>query len=364
MVRVLHLLSASADYQTETAVAQLTRGNDPDLAAEIRTIGPGGATYSNGVAGVIGLRRRGAAADLIHAWGESSLFVAAVGGKHQIIYTPSEFPRCRAIRWLRSIMEYRSVQVVCPTDTMRRAFVEHGVPIERCHLIRPSVDSSLVKPRRDPEIRSALGFDDQDQVVLAVGESTRAADHPRAAWAAVVLHVLDRRNRLLLWGRGALSQKTSRFVARLQQEDLCAIATERLGRTVTFEQLLPAADVALITATSPVATLPIAVCMAAGLPIVAVVSSTVSELLEDRHNAMLVSSDSPRAIARRILDLREDSSLEWKLRDTARAEAYEYFSQTRFVQQYRDVYRQADAGERVEVSEPAPGAGSRFHNAV
>jgi glycosyltransferase involved in cell wall biosynthesis len=359
MLHVLHLLSASADYQTETAVAQLGRGGG-DINYDLRTVGRGG-NFSSAISAIIAIRRQRTSADLIHAWGETALSVAAIGCGQPIIYSPAEFPRRRALQWLRSIMDFRDVQVVCPTDTMRRAFARHGVPIERCHLIRPGVDFSRINKRRDPALRAALGFNEGDQVFLAVGESTRAADHPRAAWAAVVLHVLERQNRLLLWGRGPLAEKTARFVRRLEQPALCSIARERLGHAVTFEHLLPAVDVALVTAAGAVATLPIAICMAAALPIVAVVNPTVSELLEDRHNAMLVGNASPKSIARRVLDLREDPSLQRAICDSARAEAYEYFSHTRFVQQFRSVYQQVRDGGRVEVAAPVPGVGARFH---
>jgi hypothetical protein len=45
----------------------------------------------------------------------------------------------------------------------------------------------------------------------------------------------------------------------------------------------------------------------------------------------------------------------------ARTEAYEFFAQTRFVNQFRAVYRQTAQADRVEVPELAPGAGLRFH---
>jgi glycosyltransferase involved in cell wall biosynthesis len=356
MVHVLHLLSVSADYQAQTAVAQLA-GDGVEIRSDIRTLGRGG-DFSSAMAGIIALRRRRAGGDLIHAWGETALSVAAIGQGQPIVYSPAEFPRTRTVRWLSSIMNFRNVEVVCPTETMRRAFVRHGLPIERCHVIRPGVDFSRINQRRDPALRAALGLGDADQVFLAVGESTREADHPKAAWAAVVLHVLERRNRLLLWGRGPLAEKTARFVLRLQQPDLCSIATQKLGDGITFEQLLPAVDVALVTAAGPVSTLPIAVCMGAGLPIVATVNQTVSELLKDRHNAMLAGSASPKAIARRVLDLREDPQLQRAICE--RTEAHEYFSQARFMEQFRALYPQVLEGGRVDLMLPAPGALSRF----
>jgi hypothetical protein len=45
----------------------------------------------------------------------------------------------------------------------------------------------------------------------------------------------------------------------------------------------------------------------------------------------------------------------------ARTEAYEYFSTARFLNQYRNAYRQIVGGEKVEIPEQAPGAGLRFH---
>ena len=108
------------------------------------------------------------------------------------------------------------------------------------------------------------------------------------------------------------------------------------------------------------ATLPLAMAMAAASPIVSTVTYNVSELLEDRHNALLVPKFSARMLAQRILDLNGDSGLKWRLTDMARSEAYDYFSMTRFFDQWRDVYRQVAAGETVEVVE-REGAGSRFH---
>jgi glycosyltransferase involved in cell wall biosynthesis len=137
---------------------------------------------------------------------------------------------------------------------------------------------------------------------------------------------------------------------------------ERVLRTrMEFEELLPAADLVVNGATGTIATLPICMAMAAGLPIVSTVTYTASELLEDRHTAVMVPKRSPRLMAQKVLQLREDPELQWRLSDMARTEAYEYFSLTRFLDQWRGVYRQWSKGEPVEVVEPAAGAGLRFH---
>ena len=142
---------------------------------------------------------------------------------------------------------------------------------------------------------------------------------------------------------------------------LIAVAQEKLGRKVEFEELLPASDVVMVTARGPVATLPVAIAMAAGLPIVSTVTYTIGELLEDHHTALMAPAHRPRLLARRVLDLEEETGVEWKIADMARTEAYEYFSITRFLEQWRAVYRMVGSGEQVQVPERGPGAGLRFH---
>jgi glycosyltransferase involved in cell wall biosynthesis len=285
--------------------------------------------------------------------------VAALGARSPLVFSPAAETKVRTVKWLRAVQAYRRLEVVCSTSTLHRRLVERGVPNERCHLVRPGVEFSRVRRRRSSELRAALGLGDGDYVFLAAGESTRAANHVAALWAASILHVADPKYKLLVWGRGPMTGGVRRF-AENTAADALRVAEARLGRKIQFEELLPAADAVLVTASGAVATLPIAICMAAALPIVATVTPTVAELLEDRHTA-LMSNPKPRLIARRALDLVEDPNLQWSLSDMARTEAYEFFAQTRFVNQFREVYRQTAQSDRVEVPERAPGAGLRFH---
>lgn len=355
MIRVQHLLGPDPDFQTRRGVEALAR-----------SVGPGFDVTTKTGAGLVSetlrtRRGRDDTPDVVHAWGGRALAAAVVRGRGRIVFSPTRFPTPRSIRWLRAAMGYRDVQVVCSTATQRRVLVENGVPLDRCHLIRPGVDFARVRRRRDPALRARLGFTDADHVLLAPGESTRAAAHGDAVWAAAIAHYLDPRYKLLLWGRGERAGAAVRRGMSVAGLNLLSAAEPRLGSSVDFESLLPAADSVLVTACGPVATLPIAVCMAAGLPIVSTVTYTVAELLEDRHTALMVPRHEPRLMARRLFDLRADSGLQWSISDVARTEAYEYFSLTRFLDQWRGVYRRVAEAKPVEVVEPPPGAGRRFH---
>ncbi len=359
MRRILLLCDADSDYQTHRLVTAIARDIRDDFSVNIATVGRGG-DYPNPVTSILQARKLGSF-DAIHAWGGAALAMAALGTNGRIIYSPTAFPSRRALGWLRAVMAHRDVHVVATTSTMHRRCVVGGVPGDRAHLIRPGVEFGRIKRRKNADLRAELGLADDDFVILAPGESSRESAHDRAVWTSGILHVLDPRYKLLLWGRGKETPRLRRFAENLKQIEMVRIAEEQLGRTLDFEDLLGAADAAMLTASAPVPTLPIAVVMAAGLPIVSTVTYTISELLEDRHTALMVAKPTPKLLARRILDVREDSGLQWSIADMARTEAFEYFAMTRFIRQWRGVYRQVCSGERVEVPQELAGAGLRFH---
>jgi len=357
MIGVLHLIPAQPDFQTARGAAMLGAALGADFHASIAHVGRGG-DYSHVLDAALDLYRRPRAdVRIVHAWSLASLAAAAVATKCPLVYSPPALLTDSSIGWLRAIMDYRDVDVVCATATQQRTLVRRGIPIERCHLIRPGVDFSRVRPRRDTELRRRLRLADEHRVLLAPGESTLAAGHAAAFWAVSILNYLDTRYRLLCWGRGRQVGALRRFAIELKQPELLCFAEQRLGESVDFEMLCPAADAALVTAADPVPTLPIAVCMAAGLPIVGTVTPTVSELLEDRHSALMLGNPTARTLSQRILDLWSDERQSWSIRDTARTEAYEFFAGTRFVNQYRQVYRGIAEGKAVTVAEMAPAGG-------
>jgi glycosyltransferase involved in cell wall biosynthesis len=360
-IRILHLLDADAGFQARRGAEALARDLGSGFEVRQRTIGRAG-DLGNIIAAITRAGRE-PTCDIVHAWGPRALAAAALAHRRTpIVHTPADEPSPRWPRWLRAIMSHRpDIHVICPTATLHRHFIESGVPLDHCHLIRPGVEFARIRRRRDTVLRKALGIADADRVMLLAGESTRAAGHRQAMWAAAILGVLDPRYRALAWGRGDDVPALIHFAQTQKQPNLLIVAEHRLGRWLEFEELLPAADMILATPIATTATLPINIAMAAALPIVATTSYTIGELLEDRHTALLVAPGSVKALTRRVLDLEQDSNLQWSICDMARTEAYEYFSLTRFVNQFRQVYRQIAEGQKVEVPQPPPGVGMRFH---
>ena len=336
MIRVLQLAKNQCDQQTSVALSQLSQAGlqfhstivqvCEELPLAMRQV----ATW----------RRKRPYADLVHAWDEVALRIAAFSSDLPIVFSPATYPNRETIRWLRAIAQYRSLFVIAPTRTIHRALIERGINGTRCRLIYPGVDFARIHPTQSRALRGSLGIKPNDRVILAVGESSRVTDHQRAIWASVILHVLDGRHRIVLWGDGPTAEQVVRFAEKLRQPDLFIVARQRLGSSISFEDLVGVADVALVTNAAPAPVLPIAMCMAAGASIVSVTDSTTCELLEDRHNALLTTSRRPRVIARRILDFFGDGPLRAACSEQARGEAYEQFSKVRFLNEMLSLYEE------------------------
>ena len=337
MPPTLHLRATSADAQTTRLHDTLTARLGPAASA---TIGPGG-DHRHAVAAAVAVRR--SSADLVVAYGLTALAAAVMAGRRRpIVFVPDRYLGPKSIRGAKTLLDLGDVHMVCPTDAQRRLAVTRGIPAERCHVIRPGADFGRVRQAvaQRSSLRAALGFATDDTVLLAPGESTAAAGHERAVWTTGILHILDPRYRVLIGGRGPRLGAAVHLAVKLKQAGMIVVAEQRLGRPVSTEDLLAAADGCLLTPAGVVPTLPIVTAMAAGVPCVSPVTYVLSELLEDRHTALMVPTDAPKLIGRRVMDLRADPAAAAKVADTARAEAYELHTQAKMLERYRRLLQQ------------------------
>jgi glycosyltransferase involved in cell wall biosynthesis len=220
---------------------------------------------------------------------------------------------------------------------MRDQFIARGAPADRCHVIAPAVDDARLAAA-DPEVRQRLGIAPDDLVLLAPGESSRDSLHRSALWATAILNFLDPRYRLLIWGHGAMVDSLRRFAAATEGDRLLISARAVLGSQVDFEQIIPAADAAIYCAQPGSPILPAAICLAAGLPMVATASAEAVEFLHDRDNALLEPSLNPRCLAERVRDLQADAGILQSLTRRARQSAEKDFSIAQNIAQWRQLY--------------------------
>jgi glycosyltransferase involved in cell wall biosynthesis len=153
-----------------------------------------------------------------------------------------------------------------------------------------------------------------------------------------------------------LNRRQADFEAARAREHLPSIRTHDLEWPW---RILPGCDAAL--AVGPNAGgLSLLWAMAANIPIVGEATYAVSEVVEDRHSALLGKPDSPVKLAHRLTQLFTDQHLAWQLRDTARHEAYSFFSRQRYCQSIKLVYEQLAGGKAIEVPPLESTGGLRF----
>jgi glycosyltransferase involved in cell wall biosynthesis len=214
--------------------------------------------------------------------------------------------------------------------------LRRGAPSERILVICPPAD--LAGTAGDRPLRQELGLGETDLVLLAPGESTRAAGHRDALWVASILHVLDPRWRLLIWGRGPDTDLLVRLAAKFHQPALLCVVERKLNRSVAFEELVSAADMVLFAPRAAPQVLPLLMCMAGGLPIVASARGRKVGCLQEGTSAAVVGGNSPKLLAARLLALAADTSARQSLAENAR-QAASQFTPERFVEEYRRLYR-------------------------
>ncbi|HWE04413.1 MAG TPA: hypothetical protein VG326_18560 [Tepidisphaeraceae bacterium] len=338
MIRVLHLLGHTPDFETERGAAVLAKNAGANYSIDRRTIGPGG-DYRHSLLAAFLLRRRiGRDVDVVHAWGEGARIAAVAAGARQIVFSPGEFPTPRHILRLKHALTISDVRIACSSQSLRRAYLSAGITEDRLTLIRPAVEMPSAPPARDAGLRRALGFCDGDYVILAPGESTRSAGHRDTLWAASVLHVLDPTYKILLWGRGDQTLSCVRLAEKLRQPTLLTVAEWKLGRRLDFSQLPSVADGAVFSPIGATPTLPLTLCMAAGLPVVATPAALALELLKDWQNAVLVARHAPRLFAQSVLEMRTNGGATPAAGTSASNNKLAAFSCERYVDEFRRLY--------------------------
>jgi len=350
MIRVLHLCPARREFQTRRCLEYLMRDLGDPYRATLLRIGSEEQPLSVPTAALELQSSRAADTDIVHAWGATALLAAILGRRPRIIYSPlpTERPLCRGavVAWARRA----HVMVVCPSERIRRRFLDIGFASDRCQTIRPPVDLRRISSSRDAALRAQLGFDDADDVILAPGETIRGCGHHETAWAAGILNVLDRRRRLILWGRGDRVDSLRNFADRLRQPNLLTLAEQRLGRSIDFEELTTVADMAVWASRGGAATLPLHICMAAGLPIVSTDHTDAVELLQDGRSALLRPRATPMMLAQCVLELQRDATMRQRLSTAARAVAADALALPAFLARWRGVYDAVISGAKVDLN--------------
>ena len=312
--------------------------------------------------------------DLLHCWSLASLALAMSlrprVPRVLMVTSPMSIRQIHALRFMLSDRRATTV-VLTISSTLQRDILTGGVPEQVVHVMRPGMDLGMVLHGTRMALRQRWGVEkvggepkalksmvigilvdavarvDARQLVLVIGLAEEAIQE-----AGYRLYVLVHPCQAHL----LRARKTLEALGKAYQ----CIVEPRVDRPW---EVLPGCDLAvgMEAATGGLALL---WGMAANVPLVGQASYTHCEVLEDRHSALLAQPDQPIDLARRISQLVTDSTLAWKLRDTARHEAFSYFSRVRHAQALQKVYEQIVSGLDVQVPAMISTGGLRFEAAA
>ncbi len=358
------------------------------------------------------LRRHGEGSfDLIHCWSIGAMTLATMMFRHlPRLLTLTTAPTSPQIRWLRALTSEGGASRKSPTaqhgeaqddpqpvraailpisNTLRRDLLSGGVTEQAVQVLRPGIDMSRIATRSRAMLREQWGIDPKDDgriVTVAL-----LSDPPSGA-DAVAAMVISRFAMETLLTEGIdvrlvmHPSQTRRLQAKRMLRDMkglrMLIDEPRISQPWS---VLPGCDLALAIGTNgPVRVagpqarvtssqrpltkdighgylgaggsaeaggggLSLLWAMAANVPIVGEATYAISEIVEDRHSALLAKPGAYPAMAHHMRQAILDKHLAWQLRDTARHEAYSFFSRTRYCDSIKAVYQQMTENQPIDI---------------
>lgn len=306
-------------------------------------------------------------ADIIHCWSPGAFTFASFAKRttHRVL-TITTPPSPETVRWLRVLCTAGGSSGACSvilttTATIRHALISGGVPVEMVHVLRPGLDMGRTSRVDRSFLRESWGVEsEQTRVVALISDPPGDGD---ALYATMAVGLAQESystsgaiDLLLLVHPDQRQRRRAESIHRHLGRAGRVIVEPLLSRPW---EVLPACDAALAFAGSGEG-LSLLWAMASNVPIVGEATYGISEIVEDRHSALLVKPGVRQALSTRIRQLVDDRQLAWKLRDTARHEAYSFFSRLRYCQSLQCVYEQILSSRPVEVPAMQSTGGLRF----
>jgi len=337
MVRVLQMIPRCHDSESAHQIDVLDRGLTADIRFCHLPFGCGPARYQ-----LLRNRIRGRliTPDVVHSWNWSGLSWALAATRCPILHSIKAIESRGQVRALKRLTSLTSrVSFVCSTPLQKHLLQRAGIAEHSCHVIEPGVETTSVSQDHRTCIRQSLGLDNEDVVALAPGDSTPTSRHRLSLWALSILHVYDRRYRLLISGTGPQASSLHRLARKLKQPALLVSASQQLGHSVDQSELLAAADIGLVSDSLPASPLPTAMCMTAGMPMIGDGDGLAGQYATEESSTQLIRPFRPKLVARHIFEWLPVGAARAGHWENNRPGAAERFDPARFCRQISDLYR-------------------------
>ncbi|GAB6036598.1 hypothetical protein JCM15519_11570 [Fundidesulfovibrio butyratiphilus] len=246
-------------------------------------------------------------------------------------------PRTMLRRLLTRLLLNRADWVIAVSSETARTLTEMGVSPRRIRVVENGIDIAAYTLEPDPRLRTELGLEPEDRVLLSVGRLTEQKGHVHLLDALPAIVAREPRTRLVVLGEGELRAPLERQAASLGMTDHVRFVGVRpdvarvlaLAEIFAFPSLWEGTSLALLEA------------MAATKPIVATDIDGNRPVLAHERDCLLVPPADPAALAGAVLRLLNDRELARTLARTAHQEARRQFDVRAMAATYQSLWNRS-----------------------
>ncbi len=207
----------------------------------------------------------------------------------------------------RFVNQFTDKMIAVSDDIRQRRIHDEGVSPEKIIMIPNAVAIERFSRMNSRErVRIELGIDPSSPVIGTVARLVTAKQLDCLLEAARVVCEAIPKARFLIIGDGPLREKLE---AQALQLELTPQHVTFLGSRLDIPELLPALDIFALSSEREGIPVSMLEAMAASRPVVATRVGGIPQVIQDRHNGLLVSPHDPAGLAKALLTLMEDSTL-------------------------------------------------------
>jgi glycosyltransferase involved in cell wall biosynthesis len=222
------------------------------------------------------------------------------------------------------------------SEDLKNYFVkEIGIPEKSIVVIPNGIDTSCFTPGpRNKALLDLLPEGFGGKILISVGRLTEAKDQFTLISAIEILKKQGRNIYLVLVGDGEMRKPLEKEIVNKKLTDCVNL----VGSRSDIDQLLPGADVFILSSKREGLPMSILEAMATGLPVIATKVGGIPEVIQDGQNGILVPPQDPVSLTNAICRMLDDSEYAGNLGQEARLTIEKNYSLKTITDAYTKLY--------------------------
>lgn len=222
------------------------------------------------------------------------------------------------------------------SEDLKNYFVkEIDIPAKSIMVIPNGIDTTRFTPGpRNEALLDLLPEGFGGKILISVGRLAEAKDQLTLLSAIEILKKQGRNIYLVLVGDGEMRKPLETEIVNKKLTDCVNL----VGSRSDIDQLLPGADVFILSSKREGFPMSILEAMASGLPVIATKVGGIPEVIQDGKNGILVPSQDPASLANAICRVLDDSKYAKDLGQEARLTIEKNYSLKTITDAYTELY--------------------------